>query len=447
MEQLATPAAVMRKRVEETLDLLGIADAAPPAAAHPLGRPAAARRHRRGADRAPAVPRARRADVRAGPDRRRGRAGRRHPARARPRHHRRRGRAPPRAGRAVRRPACCCSATAPGRHGRPGDRDARLRRSHRRSCELGRLAGWDPLPLSVRDARRPRPVARPGRGRRLGDRVAHGAPRRGRRRAASRRGRRGPLRRRCSRSARSTSTVAPGEVVAADGPQRLRQVVAAVGAAGVGPRRRRGAVDGRRVGPTRDAPARGAPAGRAGAADAADLLYLRPVDAECAQADDERGRRRRDRRALLGPAGAAAIAARRHPRDLSEGQRLALVLAVQLARDPGVVLLDEPTRGLDYAGEGGGWRRDPRGWPPTGRRSCSPPTTWSSSPTSADRVVVLAEGEVVADGPTRRGPGRVPAAVRAAGGQGARSAAVADRRRGRARARPGAAPGDGSWPS
>ena len=37
-----------------------------------------------------------------------------------------------------------------------------------------------------------------------------------------------------------------------------------------------------------------------------------------------------------------------HPRDLSEGQQLALVLAIQLAATPGALLLDEPTRGLDY---------------------------------------------------------------------------------------------------
>src|SRR5690606_41780297 len=36
-----------------------------------------------------------------------------------------------------------------------------------------------------------------------------------------------------------------------------------------------------------------------------------------------------------------------HPRVLSEGQRLALALAVQLAAEPGIALLDEPTRGLD----------------------------------------------------------------------------------------------------
>jgi energy-coupling factor transport system ATP-binding protein len=37
-----------------------------------------------------------------------------------------------------------------------------------------------------------------------------------------------------------------------------------------------------------------------------------------------------------------------HPRDLSAGQQLALVLAIQLTKDAGILLLDEPTRGLDY---------------------------------------------------------------------------------------------------
>lgn len=38
-----------------------------------------------------------------------------------------------------------------------------------------------------------------------------------------------------------------------------------------------------------------------------------------------------------------------HPRDLSSGQQLALVLAMQLVKDAEIILLDEPTRGLDYA--------------------------------------------------------------------------------------------------
>lgn len=37
-----------------------------------------------------------------------------------------------------------------------------------------------------------------------------------------------------------------------------------------------------------------------------------------------------------------------HPRDLSSGQQLALVLALQLVKGAGVLLLDEPTRGLDH---------------------------------------------------------------------------------------------------
>jgi energy-coupling factor transport system ATP-binding protein len=38
-----------------------------------------------------------------------------------------------------------------------------------------------------------------------------------------------------------------------------------------------------------------------------------------------------------------------HPRDLSAGQQLSLVLALQLVKNAPVVVLDEPTRGLDYA--------------------------------------------------------------------------------------------------
>lgn len=38
-----------------------------------------------------------------------------------------------------------------------------------------------------------------------------------------------------------------------------------------------------------------------------------------------------------------------HPRDLSRGQQTALAIAIQLSRKPRVLLLDEPTRGLDEA--------------------------------------------------------------------------------------------------
>ena len=86
MESLGVPPDVMRRRVEETLDLLGLADAARPPAGHAVRRAAAAGRDRRGADRAPAGARAGRADLGAGPGRGRGGAGRAAAARARPRH-------------------------------------------------------------------------------------------------------------------------------------------------------------------------------------------------------------------------------------------------------------------------------------------------------------------------------------------------------------------------
>ena len=128
-----------------------------------------------------------------------------------------------------------------------------------------------------------------------------------------------------------------------------------------------------------------------------DLLYLDSVLAECREAD---------RTAGAVPGTAAVLLDRlcpgvpdsRHPRDLSEGQRLALVLAVQLAAAPGVLLLDEPTRGLDYAAK----RR-------LGEVLAEVTTAGTAVLLSshdvefvartADRVVVLAGGEIIADGP------------------------------------------------
>ncbi len=78
-----------------------------------------------------------------------------------------------------------------------------------------------------------------------------------------------------------------------------------------------------------------------------DLLCRHTVAAECLRADVSAGAEPGTSRALfekLSP----GIPGDQHPRDLSEGQRLALALAVVLAARPSLVLLDEPTRGLDY---------------------------------------------------------------------------------------------------
>ncbi|WP_299036095.1 ABC transporter ATP-binding protein [uncultured Pseudokineococcus sp.] len=129
-----------------------------------------------------------------------------------------------------------------------------------------------------------------------------------------------------------------------------------------------------------------------------DLLYLPTVGQECAQADAESGRPRGTCRALLDEV-APGVPDERHPRDLSEGQRLALVLAVQLAATPRVVLLDEPTRGLDEEAK----RRVGqvvRELAAQGRAVVLATHDVELVAAAADRVVVVAQGRVVADGPT-----------------------------------------------
>lgn len=83
-----------------------------------------------------------------------------------------------------------------------------------------------------------------------------------------------------------------------------------------------------------------------------DLLIRDSVDAECRFADRRArvasGTTSARLRALIA-APAVPPAPGTHPRDASAGTRLALGIAVQLAHAPKVLLLDEPTRGLDRA--------------------------------------------------------------------------------------------------
>ncbi|MGW2259235.1 ABC transporter ATP-binding protein [Streptomyces sp. NPDC001780] len=129
-----------------------------------------------------------------------------------------------------------------------------------------------------------------------------------------------------------------------------------------------------------------------------DLLYADTVAAECAAADNDAGAAPGSCRALVerllpGPADTT------HPRDLSEGQRLALALAVILTGRPPLLLLDEPTRGLDYAAKSRlvGILRSLAA---AGHGTVLATHDVELASELADRVVILADGEIVADGPT-----------------------------------------------
>ncbi|CCI52482.1 ABC transporter ATP-binding protein [Nostocoides jenkinsii] len=131
---------------------------------------------------------------------------------------------------------------------------------------------------------------------------------------------------------------------------------------------------------------------------ASDLIYLDSVGAECDQADAESAKPTGTCRALLDDL-APGIPADRHPRDLSEGQKLALVLAIQLTAGPDVVLLDEPTRGLDYPAKTR-LAGIVRGLAGHGHTVLISTHDVEFVADAADEVVVMAEGEVVAHGPT-----------------------------------------------
>jgi energy-coupling factor transport system ATP-binding protein len=128
----------------------------------------------------------------------------------------------------------------------------------------------------------------------------------------------------------------------------------------------------------------------------ADLLYLPSVEAECAQADHDAGAQPGTCRDLLERL-VPGIPGDAHPRDLSEGQRLAVVLALTLVAAPAVLLLDEPTRGLDYPGKAAlaallGSLAE------AGTAVVCSTHDVEFAAEVASRVVILADGEVVADG-------------------------------------------------
>ncbi len=268
--------------------------------------------------------------------------------------------------------------------------------------ELGRLAGWHPPALSVRDARR---LAEPLRARLAGvptpsrrasvevPPVPDPAPA-----AELLHARRIVVRYGAVVAVAGVDLdLAAGDITALMGRNGSGKSSLLWALQGSGPRRS-GTVD---VGGA-DPGTLSARAGRARVGlvpqTPSDLLYLDSVAGECAQADAESGAEPGAARALLDRL-APGIDDASHPRDLSEGQQLALVLAIQLVAAPQVVLLDEPTRGLDYAAKAelstilDGLAAD-------GRTVVVATHDVEFVAHASDRVVVMAQGEVVADGPT-----------------------------------------------
>jgi energy-coupling factor transport system ATP-binding protein len=263
--------------------------------------------------------------------------------------------------------------------------------------ELGRLAGWSPLPLSVRDARR---LAAP-----LRERVTVVPP-------AVRATTRGE---KLLLQARNVA-VTYGDVVAVRGVDlslAAGEVTALMGRNGSGKSSLLWALQGsgkRASGLVqvegKDPMALSARAARGLVGlvpqTASDLLYLDTVAEELAQADHESAgtasstatssgaRELLDR---LSPGVPDDI----NPRDLSEGQRLSLVLAIQLRAAPPVVLLDEPTRGLDYSAKRA-LIRVIDGLAAEGRTVVVSTHDVEFVAAAADRVVVMAQGEIVSDG-------------------------------------------------
>ncbi|MFC9326752.1 ABC transporter ATP-binding protein [Kitasatospora sp. NPDC057015] len=132
--------------------------------------------------------------------------------------------------------------------------------------------------------------------------------------------------------------------------------------------------------------------------DPRDLLFCESVGAECAAADQDADAAPGTCRALVERL-LPGIGDGAHPRDLSEGQRLSLALAVVLTSRPPLLLLDEPTRGLDYAAKAR-LVEILRGLAADSHAVLLATHDVELAAALAHRTVILAEGEVVADGPT-----------------------------------------------
>jgi len=265
--------------------------------------------------------------------------------------------------------------------------------------ELGRLARWTPLPLSVRDARR--------RAGPLKERLARLSPPTAGPGASLPGRKSGPLVRPVQIVTARGLVARYGDVVALRGVDldvAPGEVIALMGRNGAG----KSTLLAHLVGLLAPAAGRIEVAGhqphRLAASDLmrhAGLVPQSPADLFCADTiDDEighdaRGRAARATLERLSPGIDVSL----HPRDLSEGQRLALALALVLSAEPPVLLLDEPTRGLDYPAKAR-LVAVLRERAAAGAAVVVATHDVELAADAATRTVVMADGDIVADGPT-----------------------------------------------
>jgi len=255
--------------------------------------------------------------------------------------------------------------------------------------ELGRLAGWQPLPLSVRDARRAAAS--------LKQRLAGVAlPPRSARRVNG-----GVV-------ARASGLVVRYDDVTAlaglDFAVAAGEIVALMGRNGAGKSTLLASFVGLLAPARGEINVGGKEPHRLASSEIVRLVGLvpqEPTDLFCAETvgdeidADGHGAVARDLLSRLSP----GIDLQAHPRDLSEGQRLAVALALVLAAKPPLLLLDEPTRGLDYPAK----TRLVDVLSELADDGAAVVVATHDVELAADlasRTVVLADGEVVADGPT-----------------------------------------------
>ncbi|MEO0023959.1 MAG: hypothetical protein RL196_400 [Actinomycetota bacterium] len=129
---------------------------------------------------------------------------------------------------------------------------------------------------------------------------------------------------------------------------------------------------------------------------AADLLFLNSVSEELDESDRLSNLSQGTTAAILQQI-AGRLDPRVHPRDLSAGQQLALVIALQMSKGAQILLLDEPTRGLDYVAKRG-LADQLEALKGSGKTIIVASHDVEFVASLAERVVVLSDGRVSAQG-------------------------------------------------